>query len=64
MLSKNDLVYLATVMFLTTRGGTIRDVDIDQAQFVASKIFDKVFNEDQEIAEKVKSATEQQLNHF
>lgn len=39
-LSEENLVYLGTVMLLTTRGGAIRDEDIKQARFVASKILD------------------------
>ena len=44
-MSREDLIYLATVMFLTTRGGVIKDSDIEQAQFVASKVFDKLHTE-------------------
>lgn len=39
-LSEENLMYLGTVMLLTTRGGAIRDEDIRQARFVASKILD------------------------
>lgn len=45
-LSEENLVYLGTVMLLTTRGGVIRDEDIKQARFVASKILDILKSED------------------
>ena len=45
-LSEENLVYLGTVMLLTTRGGVIRDEDIKQAKFVASKILNILKSED------------------
>lgn len=45
-MGEKDLEYLATIIFLATRGGAITDTDIQQAIGVSKVVFDKVFQED------------------
>ena len=40
-----DLEYLATVVFLATRGGSITREDIQQAAMVSKAVFNKVLGE-------------------
>ena len=44
-MGEKDLEYLATIIFLATRGGSITDMDIQQAARVAKIVFDKVFED-------------------
>lgn len=44
-MGEKDLEYLATIIFLATRGGSITDLDIEQATEVAKVVFDKVFED-------------------
>lgn len=46
MLGEKDLVYLGTIIFLTTKGGKIDKTDIEQATKVAQSVFDRVFDEE------------------
>ena len=48
-MSEKDLEYLATIIFLATRGGAITDVDIDTAYRVSKVVFSKVFGENEPI---------------
>lgn len=45
-MGEKDLEYLATIIFLATRGGAVTDFDIQQAIRVSKAVFDKVFQED------------------
>lgn len=42
-MSEKDLKYLATVVFLATRGGVVTEHDIDVAMKVSDVVFKKVF---------------------
>jgi hypothetical protein len=44
-MGEKDLEYLATIIFLATRGGSITDVDIKQAIKVSKIVFDRVFED-------------------
>lgn len=44
-MGEKDLEYLATIIFLATRGGNITNLDIQQAAKVAKIVFDKVFED-------------------
>lgn len=44
-MGEKDLEYLATIIFLATRGGAIADIDIQQAIKVSKIVFDKVFED-------------------
>lgn len=47
-MGEKDLEYIATVIFLATRGGAITNEDIEQATKVSKVLFKKIF----EVSEK------------
>ena len=44
-MGEKDLEYLATVVYLTTRGGSITKEDIQQAVMVSKVVFNQVFGD-------------------
>lgn len=44
-MGEKDLEYLATIIFLATRGGSITEADISQAIKVSKIVFDRVFED-------------------
>lgn len=44
-MGEKDLEYLATVVFLATRGGSITREDIQQAVKVSKAVFNQVFED-------------------
>lgn len=42
-MGEKDLEYLATIIFLATRGGAITNADMEKAIQVSKAVFDKVF---------------------
>ena len=45
LMGEKDLEYLATVVFLATRGGSITKEDIQQAVMVSKVVFNQVFGD-------------------